>query len=302
MVRWIDALARTRQHVAGALGRWFRRGAKADFSREEIEELLVLADVPVSVATGVAAELHEAYRGLDVAWRNVLREMLIQRLKRATPSQPFVWPQNIRPFVVLVVGVNGSGKTTTIAKLAHQAAKSGLVPLLAATDTYRAAGADQLKLWAERLGVEVVAGQPGADAAAVAFDATDAAIARGRDVLLVDTAGRMHTRQPLMRELQKVRTAIGKRLPGAPHETWLVLDATLGQNALAQAKAFHDHVPLTGIILAKLDTSARAGFVFGFDNLLPAKLLWVGLGESPDDLAPFDPVSFVDALLQEEPE
>jgi fused signal recognition particle receptor len=212
----------------------------------------------------------------------------------------FTWPADKKPFSVLVVGVNGSGKTTTCAKLAHAAIRQGRQPLLAATDTFRAAGADQLKLWARDVGCDVVAGAPGADAAAVAFDALDAAVARGRDLVIVDTAGRMHTKEPLMKELQKVRGAMAKRIDGAPHETWIVLDATLGQNAVIQAKVFHEAVALTGVIISKLDGSSKAGFVFSINREMGIPIRFVGLGEKMDELVPFEADKFVGALMNSE--
>jgi fused signal recognition particle receptor len=193
--------------------------------------------------------------------------------------------------------VNGSGKTTTTAKLAHHAAAAGARPLLAAADTFRAAGSEQLRVWGARVGCDVVGGASGADAAAVAYDALAAAKARGNDVLLVDTAGRMHTKGPLMQELRKVSRSLGKGLPGAPHHTWMVLDATIGQNALHQAREFHAAVPLTGVVVAKLDGSSKAGFVFGVSRELGVPILFAGLGEQAGDLVPFEAAAFVDALL-----
>ena len=297
MVTWIDALARTRRQIAGALSRVFTGPKREDVPFEALEETLLLADVPVQLATHLVGQIEQAYGGLRVSRRDMLRTVLRDSLTRAAPAGPFTWPPQPRPLVVLVVGVNGSGKTTTSAKLAHHAVRAGLKPLLGATDTFRAAGADQLVCWANRLGVEVVAGAPHADAAAVAYDALDATVARKADVLIVDTAGRMHTRQPLMQELKKVSAALNKRVPGAPHETWIVLDATLGQNALAQARVFHESVALTGAIVAKLDGSSKAGFVFGITKELGIPVLFAGLGESAESLAPFDPDEFVDALL-----
>ena len=190
-----------------------------------------------------------------------------------------------------------SGKTTTAAKLAYQARLAGRKPLLGAADTWRAAGSRQLGIWAERIGCESVIGATGADAAAVAYDALDAAVARGCDLVLLDTAGRMHTREPLMRELQKVRAAMDKRLPGAPHHTWIVLDAMLGQNAVVQARQFHDLTPLTGVVATKLDGSSKGGFLFAVRQELDLPILFAGLGEGENDLAPFDPAGYVDALL-----
>ena len=226
------------------------------------------------------------------------RELLRQRLLDALPpGEPTKWQSGGGPHSVLIVGVNGSGKTTSAAKLARCLLREGKSPLLGVADTFRAAGADQLKLWAERVGCPSVVGETGADAAAVAFDALESAWSRGADVLIVDTAGRMHTRKPLMDELQKVHRTLGKRQPGAPHDVWIVLDATIGQNALVQARQFHQTIPLTGVIIAKLDGSAKAGFLFGVARELDVPVLYAGLGEQMDDLVPFDPESFVDAIL-----
>jgi len=295
MVTWINALSKTRNRLQDALRRVFSRGDSPEgVSFEELEESLIQADVPPRMSAGLIQDLEKSYKGLRVDRRDMLRKMLADRLQG--PS-PFKWEKRSEPLVILVVGVNGSGKTTTCAKLAHLAEKEGASALLGAADTFRAAGSDQLKLWADRLGCDVVGGKQGADAAAVAFDALDAAVARSKDVLIVDTAGRMHTREPLMRELQKTRSALGKRLPGAPHETWIVLDATLGQNAVLQASVFHEAVPLTGVIVAKLDGSAKAGFLFSIARDLGVPIRFAGLGEGPDDLLPFDADAFAGALL-----
>jgi fused signal recognition particle receptor len=203
----------------------------------------------------------------------------------------------IRPAIILLVGVNGSGKTTTAAKLGKLFSKQGKLVLLAAADTYRAAAVDQLQVWGERLNLPVIAGQPNADPGAVAYDAVQAGLARKFDLVLVDTAGRLHTRFNLMEELKKVYRVVGKALPGAPHAIWLVLDATTGQNALQQARAFKDAVKVNGIILAKLDSSARGGMAFAIQRELGLPILYAGLGEKADDLTPFDPEAFVDGLL-----
>ncbi len=295
MATWIDALSRTRSQLGGVLRRLFAPSAgSADrVTPEELEQRLLAADVPVRLAAELVEEL-ERGDGSRVPLAEMLRTTLLNSLGAGSP---FEWRRGLRPLTLLVVGVNGSGKTTTCAKLAHQAMQAGLQPLLGATDTFRAAGADQLRLWAGRVGCDVVAGKEGADAAAVAFDSLDAAVSRNKDALIVDTAGRMHTKQPLMRELQKVRGALAKRLDGAPHETWVVLDATLGRNAVNQARVFHEAVPLTGAVVAKLDGSSKAGFVFSVTGELGIPIRFVGLGEGPDDLVPFDPGSFVDGLL-----
>ncbi|MFM7806300.1 MAG: signal recognition particle-docking protein FtsY, partial [Planctomycetota bacterium] len=202
-----------------------------------------------------------------------------------------------KPTVILVVGVNGSGKTTSVAKIAKALRDEGRTVLLAAADTFRAGAVAQLTVWAERLGVDIVKGKAGADPAAVAFDAADAAIARGVDTLLVDTAGRLHTQEGLLRELGKIRGVLAKRIPGAPHETLLVLDATTGQSAIAQARIFREVANVTGVFLAKLDGTARGGAAVGIREALGVPVKLVGVGETPEDVQPFDPEGFVDALF-----
>ena len=299
MVTWIDALARTRRTIAGAISRLIKPSeGRNEATLEELEETLLVADVPAQLVSKLIQDLDKSYRGLNVSRPMMLHKTLVESLR--SPNTEFSWPSDKNPFSILVVGINGSGKTTTCAKLAHTAIQQGRSPLLAATDTFRAAGAHQLKLWAQDVGCDVVAGSPGADAAAVAYDALDAAIARGRDTVIVDTAGRMHTKEPLMKELQKLRGAMAKRVHGAPHETWIVLDATLGQNAVAQAKIFHEAAPLTGVIISKLDGSSKAGFVFSIQREMNIPIRFVGLGEKMNELVPFEPEQFVSALMNSE--
>jgi fused signal recognition particle receptor len=205
------------------------------------------------------------------------------------------------PTIVLIVGVNGTGKTTTAAKLAWRLQREGRKVLLAAADTYRAGAIAQLQVWANRLGIPCVAGSPGGDPASVAFDAIDAAISRGLDTVIVDTAGRLHTQEGLMDELRKVTRVVGRRLPGAPHETLLVLDGTVGQNAIQQGKLFSEAVAPTGIVVTKLDGSARGGAVAGLRRELGLPIRFIGLGESVEDLEPFDPERFAENLLAEAP-
>lgn len=294
MASWLSALARTRDRLVGALARVFTGREKLTAEdREQLEALLVQADVPMAVVAQALDAVEKAGGHADGP-RAALRETLVRSLG---PGEPFSWKRPDRPGVLLVVGINGSGKTTTCAKLGLLIQQTGARPLLAAGDTYRAAGSDQLRIWAGRVGCEVVGGQTGGDAAAVAYDAVDAAQSRGADWVVIDTAGRMHTRQPLMQELEKVRRAIAKKLPTAPHETWMVLDASMGQNALSQARLFHKSVPLTGLVVTKLDGSAKAGFLFAVQQELNLPIRYVGLGEAAADLAPFAPDAFVDALL-----
>ncbi|MBP7274862.1 MAG: signal recognition particle-docking protein FtsY [Kiritimatiellae bacterium] len=292
MASWWSALRKTRDALAGALDRitGVRRPDAASLA--DLEEALIRADVPARVAADAVQQIAHTDVSKDPA-----RQQLARLLKTRCAVPQTDWLEGEAPRTVLVVGVNGSGKTTTCAKLARIAAARGARPLLCAGDTFRAAGVTQMRLWAERLGIDVVGGNTGSDAAAVAYDALDAAIARGSGCLIVDTAGRMHTRQPLMQELEKMRRAMSKRLPRAPDETWIVLDAALGRNAIAQARQFHAGAPLTGAIVSKLDGSSKGGFVFEIAEDLGVPIRYVGLGEGPDDLAPFDPDAFVQSLL-----
>lgn len=292
MATWWSALRRTRDAISGALGRLVGIPRADPQTLADLEHALIRADVPPRLAAEAVEEVARA----DLSSSSP-REALARVLKNRVSKASGDWLSGEAPRVVLVVGVNGSGKTTTCAKLARMAARRGTRPLLCAGDTFRAAGVTQMRMWAERMGVDVVGSDTGSDAAAVAYDALDAAISRGAGCLIIDTAGRMHTRQPLMQELQKVRRALAKRLPRAPDETWIVLDAALGRNAIAQAREFHAGTPLTGAIVSKLDGSAKAGFVFEISQDLGIPVRFVGLGEGPDDLAPFEPDAFVESLL-----
>ncbi|MDZ4198359.1 MAG: signal recognition particle-docking protein FtsY [Kiritimatiellia bacterium] len=295
MAGWFSALSKTRQALSGAFGRLFRGRTLGAADREEIEEILLRADV----APRLVEELLQSVSG-EAGARENGRDILGRMLSESLAAPAFAWASETRPRCILIVGVNGSGKTTSCAKLAHQARAASRRVLLGAADTYRAAGSEQLRLWAERIGCEVVVGATGADSAAAAYDALDAAIARGMDEVIIDTAGRMHTREPLMRELEKVRRALAKRMEGAPHETWIVLDASLGQNAVAQARMFHQITPLTGVIVSKLDGSSKAGFLFSVRRELGVPVVFAGLGENAGDLTPFVPGDFVQALLEED--
>lgn len=295
MSTWWSALRRTRDAISGALGRLVGVQRADPETLSALEHALIRADVPPRLAADAVQEVARADLS-SLSPRESLSRLLKDRLAQTTGD----WLSGETPRVVLVVGVNGSGKTTTCAKLARVAAQRGVQPLLCAGDTFRAAGVTQMRLWAERMNVDVVGGDAGADSASVAYDALDAALSRGAGCLIIDTAGRMHTRQPLMQELQKIRRALSKRLPRAPDETWIVLDAALGRNAIAQAREFHAGTPLTGAIVSKLDGSAKAGFVFEIHEDLGVPVRFVGLGEGPDDLAPFDPSAFVESLLNPE--
>jgi fused signal recognition particle receptor len=264
-------------------------------SWDDVEETLIAGDVGAALAIELVdrARRSRAPGGPEAAIRTELAALLVARDLIWDPRSPVVGS----PAVVLVVGVNGTGKTTTIGKLANRFKGHGRSVILAAADTFRAAAIDQLRIWADRAGVPMIAHAPGADPGAVVYDALDAAVARGADLVIADTAGRLHTRSNLMDELSKVRRIIDKRLPGVEPETIFVLDATTGQNGLAQAKAFHEAVGLTGIVLTKLDSTAKGGIIFAIEDALRIPVRFVGVGEKVDDLIPFDPDAFVAALF-----
>lgn len=267
---------------------------------DEIETRLIAADVGVQATTEIIDSLREDWRAGEVTSGEDALEHLKQVLKsRWEHHDPGLVVATSPPTVVLVVGVNGVGKTTSVAKIAHALREDGRSVLLAAADTFRAGAVEQLSIWSERLGVDVVKGEQGADPASVAFDATEAALARGVDVLLVDTAGRLHTQNDLMRQLVKIRDVISRKIPGAPHEVLLVLDATSGQNALNQARVFRDAVEVTGVFLAKLDGTARGGIVVAIRDELDVPVKLVGIGERPEDVEPFDGDSFIEAIFAE---
>lgn len=295
--KWKEALNRTSKAAFGRLATVFGATEIDEYTWEELEALLLQADLGIQTTQEILTTLQKkaAQQGIIRAseLRNLLRSELIQRLDPAPPINL----DHVKPAVVLIVGVNGSGKTTTIAKLGKKFSQQGKKVLLGAADTFRAAAVDQLEIWAERLNLPIISGQPNADPGAVAYDTIQSAISRNMDIVFIDTAGRLHTRYNLMEELKKVYRVSGKALPGAPHATWLVLDATTGQNALQQAKAFKEAVQITGIILAKLDSSARGGMAFAIQKELGIPILFAGLGEQPDDLQPFDREAFVDGIL-----
>ena len=263
---------------------------------EELEDRLLLADVGVDATTALVAALQKRLpRGAEGEQARELLATCVEEL--LLPVQQPLQVGAEQPFVILVVGVNGVGKTTTIGKLAERYSKDGLSVLLAAGDTFRAAAVDQLKVWAERANVEFLAQAEGADPAAVAFDAFAAAKARKMDILIADTAGRLHTQAGLMDELKKISRVMAKQDPNAPHETLLVLDASQGQNALAQAEQFNAAVGVTGLVLTKLDGTAKGGIVLAIAERLGLPIRFIGIGESADDLAPFDARQFSEALL-----
>ncbi|MEK7468006.1 MAG: signal recognition particle-docking protein FtsY [Planctomycetota bacterium] len=265
---------------------------------DELEETLITADIGVATATKIIEDLKFKYKHKEIMEVPQVHAYLQASLLRQLQSIPrAVRYAPSGPTVILIAGVNGTGKTTSVAKLAHWFHAEGKKVILGACDTFRAAAIEQLTIWSGRLGVEIVKHQMNADPAAVAFDAVEAAIARKADVLLIDTAGRLHTKQNLMTELGKIRRVIQKKLPEAPHETWLVLDATTGQNAVNQARAFNETLQVTGLVLAKLDGTAKGGVVIAIEEQLKLPVKFVGVGEQIEDVEIFEPEAFVKALL-----
>ena len=294
MTGYEQGVAKTRQGVFSRLRGAFGRNMD-DAAWEEVEEALIAADVGATLAASVV-ERARARRDIPDPQDAVEAELLALFAPRDQTPWPRVPAPDV-PAVVLVVGVNGTGKTTTVAKLGNRFATRGAKVILAAADTFRAAAAEQLEMWGQRTGLPVIAHAAGADPSAVVYDALDAAAARHADVVVADTAGRLHTKVNLMDELAKIRRTIAKRLPDATPEVVFVLDATTGQNGLTQAKAFHESAGLTGIILTKLDTTSRGGIAFAIEDALKVPVLFVGVGEKIDDLLDFDPNAFVEALF-----
>lgn len=291
-------LAKTRESVARQMGQVFHARTKVDEELfEELEEVLVSSDVGVATSEYLMERLRGRIKkeriGDTEGVRQALKAVMAEELAGDTSLD-----LSTRPSVVLVIGVNGVGKTTTIGKLAAQFKNEGKTVLLAAADTFRAAAIDQLEIWANRAGVEIIKQKEGADPAAVVFDAVRAGRARGADVVLCDTAGRLHNKKNLMDELAKISRVIEREAPGCARENLLVLDATTGQNAVNQAKQFGEAAGLTGIILTKLDGTARGGVVFAIRHELGVPVKYIGVGEQMDDLQPFDPAAFVDALFE----
>ncbi|MBW8010053.1 MAG: signal recognition particle-docking protein FtsY [Chloroflexi bacterium] len=295
--KWKSGLARTRKSTFGRLANMLGISELTTETWEGLEALLIQADLGIKTTQTIVETLQD--QSQNEGWtksdelKTALRIELISRLDQP-PALNF---QTEDPTIILIVGVNGSGKTTSIAKLGNRFQINGKQVLLVAADTFRAAAIEQLQAWGERLGARVIAGKPEGDPGAVAYDAVQSAIARKDDIVLIDTAGRLHTRFNLMGELKKVYNVVNKIMNDAPHEVWIVMDATTGQNAIHQARAFKDAVYVSGVILAKLDTSARGGMAFAIQAELGLPILFAGLGERLDDLEPFDPRSFVDNIL-----
>lgn len=292
-----QGLAKTRSVFSGVAALFRLKGRVDQDFLTELEKRLYLADVGTGATAAIAERVRQSFLDkeitgdVEVFVKNQLRALL------DTPQDGLRY-QPSGPTVVMVAGVNGSGKTTSIAKLANRCQKDGKKVMVAACDTFRAAAVEQLTIWSQRLGCDIVKAQQGADPASVAHDAIEKAKSRGFDVLIVDTAGRLHTQAHLMRELEKIRRVLSKQIDGAPHEVLLVLDATTGQNAIAQAEAFMKLIQCTGIILAKLDGTAKGGAIFGIKQKLGLPVRFIGVGEKLDDLEPFDPEAYVEALFE----
>jgi fused signal recognition particle receptor len=297
-----QGLAKTRAKIAAGFRSVLPFGKKIDADVLDNLEETMLAD---DMGPATVAKLIDEVRGVWKAGQIKETQEIIPFLKGHITGY---WPEPQRqlrfaesgPTVILVAGINGSGKTTSVAKLAKYLVDQGKSVILGACDTFRAAAVEQLTIWSERTGVQIVKHKQGADPGAVAYDACEAALARNADVLLIDTAGRLHTQEHLMRELNKIQRVVEKKIPGAPHEVLLVLDSTIGQNAINQAKMFSQHVRVTGLFLAKLDGSAKGGIVVGIRDQLDVPVKFVGLGETPADMAPFDPEAFVEALFSQD--
>ena len=294
-----EGLAKTRESLFGRVEALLQGHPRIDEDfLESLEEILIGADFGMPVTQELVTALRRRLKTERDPDPRRLREIMAEEIAgRLQVASPWQLPAE-RPCVVMLVGVNGVGKTTTIGKLAAQLKGQGRKVIIGAGDTFRAAAAEQLQVWGERAGAEVVRHAEGADPGAVAFDAARAAVARGADVLLLDTAGRLHTKVNLMEELKKVRRVLAREIPGAPHETWLVLDATTGQNALSQARIFREAVEATGIVLTKLDGTAKGGIVVAIAAELGLAVRYIGIGEGIVDLRPFDPHEFVAALFQ----
>jgi fused signal recognition particle receptor len=294
-----DRLGKTRSKIGSSLSSVLSIGRNLDEALlDELEETLISDDIGVETTDKLITELREAYRSRQIAVTDDVVPFLKEHIKS-------YWPDRDRqmcvvengPSVILVAGVNGTGKTTSIAKLAYILSQNNKNVIVAACDTFRAAAVEQLTIWAERIGVQIIKHKTGGDPAAVAFDACEAALARSADFLILDTAGRLHTKKDLMQQLTKIRDVVARKIPDAPHEVLLVLDATTGQNAISQAKIFTEAINVTGIFLAKLDGTARGGIVIAIKDQLDIPVKFVGLGEKPEDIAEFDPGTFVEALF-----
>ncbi len=295
--KWIKGLERTRDSAFNTIKKIISVSEISDDTLYDLENLLIQADVGVETTQAILDGLRKRIKSELIIEKEEFQKVLEEELiKRLLPPSNYRLDQ-FNPAIIMVVGVNGSGKTTTIAKLANFYKSMGKKVLLAAADTFRAAADEQLGIWADMIDVPVVDGEPGSDPGAVVYNAIQAAIARKRDLVIIDTAGRLHTRHNLMEELKKVHRVAGKALSGAPHACWLVIDSITGQNALLQAKTFQEAVQINGVILAKLDLSAKGGIAFSIQDKLGLPIIFAGLGESLDDLEIFSPQEFVEGII-----
>ncbi len=294
--KWKQGLSRTRKSTFGRISQFLGVAEIDEETWDDLEAMFIQSDMGVATTEEVIATIKRRVESEGLVTADQLRNVMQEELRARLDVPPEV-NFTEKPSVILIVGVNGSGKTTNMAKLGQRFQKEGQKVLFGAADTFRAAATEQLQIWGERLDIPVIAGQQDGDPGAVAYDTVQAGIARSTDVIMIDTAGRLHTRFNLMEELKKVYRVTGKALPGSPHAVWLVMDANTGQNALHQAKAFKEAVEVTGIILAKLDSSARGGMVFAIQKELGLPILYAGLGEAAEDLEPFNPDAFIEGIL-----
>ena len=296
--KWKVGLSKTRKSTFGKIATFFGASEITPDTWDDLEDLFIQSDLGAQTSLEIIDQLKSRSENDGV----INSEELSRLIKDELTSRLINPPENLikeKPQVILIAGVNGSGKTTTIAKLGKYYQDQGFNIQFVAADTYRAAAVEQLQIWGERLNIPVTAGQQNGDPGAVVYDGIQSALSKNKDLVLIDTAGRLHTSYNLMEELKKVHRVAGKALPSAPHHSWLVMDATTGQNALLQAESFHEAIPLDGIILVKLDSSAKGGMAFAIQDKLDLPILFAGLGESPEDLVPFDPESFVTSIINQ---
>ncbi len=296
--KWKVGLSKTRKSTFGKIATFFGASEITPDTWDDLEDLFIQSDLGAQTSLEIINQLKSRSENDGI----INSEELSRLIKDELTSRLITPPENLikeKPQVILIAGVNGSGKTTTIAKLGKYYQDQGFNIQFVAADTYRAAAVEQLQIWGERLNIPVTAGQQNGDPGAVVYDGIQSALSKNKDLVLIDTAGRLHTSYNLMEELKKVHRVAGKALPSAPHHSWLVMDATTGQNALHQAESFHEAIPLDGIILVKLDSSAKGGMAFAIQDKLDLPILFAGLGESPEDLVPFDPEAFVASIVNQ---